>query len=109
VDTETRPASAGTGREEREEGEIADDEDSSAPRGGALTHPLEHAWTFWFDNPQGKTRQQAWGSTIHPIHTFSTVEDFWRYPSLFFFLTPRTISPDSFLIGMKIYCPRPVV
>ena len=77
-DTETRPASA---EEEREEGEIADDDNNSssaaAPRGGV--HPLEHAWTFWFDNPQGKSRQQAWGSTIHPIHTFSTVEDFWRY------------------------------
>ena len=79
-DTDTRPASAAA--EEREEGEMTDDEDSSLalPRGGgALSHPLEHAWTFWFDNPQGKSRQQAWGSTIHPIHTFSTVEDFWRW------------------------------
>ncbi|CAM0908919.1 unnamed protein product [Alopecurus aequalis] len=74
-DTETRPAS---------EGEIADDDggSSSAPR-GALAHPLEHAWTFWFYNPQGKSRQQEksreqdWGSTIHPVHTLSTIEDFW--------------------------------
>jgi translation initiation factor 4E len=79
--TETRPASAGA--EEREEGEIADDRDGSAAAGrgaGAVSaHPLENAWTFWFDNPQGKSRQVAWGSTIHPIHTFSTVEDFWGY------------------------------
>ncbi|KAL0328935.1 UNVERIFIED_CONTAM: Eukaryotic translation initiation factor 4E-1 [Sesamum calycinum] len=41
-------------------------------------HPLEHAWTFWFDNPSAKSKQAAWGSSIRPIYTFSTVEDFWR-------------------------------
>ncbi|KAL0407463.1 UNVERIFIED_CONTAM: Eukaryotic translation initiation factor 4E-1 [Sesamum latifolium] len=40
-------------------------------------HPLEHAWTFWFDNPSAKSKQAAWGSSIRPIYTFSTVEDFW--------------------------------
>ncbi|KAL0300632.1 UNVERIFIED_CONTAM: Eukaryotic translation initiation factor 4E-1 [Sesamum radiatum] len=42
-------------------------------------HPLEHAWTFWFDNPSAKSKQAAWGSSIRPIYTFSTVEDFWRW------------------------------
>ncbi|KAM0864708.1 hypothetical protein ACQ4PT_043741 [Festuca glaucescens] len=93
-DTETRPASAGA--EEREEGEIADDDDSSAPR-GALTHPLEHAWTFWFDNPRDKLRQQAWGSTIHPIHTFSTVEDFWS-------LYNNIHHPSKLGVGADLHC-----
>ena len=79
---DTRPASAGSrGRpahatedDDREEGEIADDTPAPAL---PVTHPLEHSWTFWFDNPQGKNKQAAWGSSIRPIHTFSTVEDFW--------------------------------
>ncbi|GAB2210423.1 hypothetical protein Droror1_Dr00015689 [Drosera rotundifolia] len=40
-------------------------------------HPLENLWTFWFDNPNAKSKQTAWGSSIRPVYTFSTVEDFW--------------------------------
>jgi translation initiation factor 4E len=79
---DTRPASAGSrGRpahatedDDREEGEIAADAPSPAL---PAAHPLEHSWTFWFDNPHGKNKMAAWGSSIRPIHTFSTVEDFW--------------------------------
>ncbi|MCO5551136.1 hypothetical protein L7F22_004633 [Adiantum nelumboides] len=39
-------------------------------------HHLEHAWTIWFDNT-GKTKQSSWGSALHLVYTFSTVEDFW--------------------------------
>jgi translation initiation factor 4E len=85
-DTDTRPTSAGSrGRaapeddHDREEGEIADDDNSSHAPPVPAKHPLEHAWTFWFDNPQGKSKQAAWGSSIRPIHTFPTVEDFWGY------------------------------
>jgi len=82
AEIDTRPAPAGSrGRpahatedDDREEGEIADD--TPAPALPA-THPLEHSWTFWFDNPQAKNKQATWGSSIRPIHTFSTVEDFW--------------------------------
>jgi hypothetical protein len=91
-ETDTRPTSAGSrGRpapddddddDEREEGEIADDSSAPAPALQPATHPLEHSWTFWFDNPQGKSKQAAWGSSIRPIHTFSTVEDFWGYVPL---------------------------
>lgn len=42
-------------------------------------HPLEHSWTFWFDNPSAKSKQVAWGSSIRPIYTFSTIEEFWRF------------------------------
>jgi len=82
-ETDTRPTSAGSrGRpapddNDREEGEITDDSSAPAPPLHPATHPLEHSWTFWFDNPQGKSKQAAWGSSIRPIHTFSTVEDFW--------------------------------
>lgn len=40
-------------------------------------HDLESAWTFWFDNPNGKQKQSTWGTSLRPIYTFSTVEDFW--------------------------------
>lgn len=65
-----------------EEGEIvgeSDDTTSSLGKPITVKHPLEHSWTFWFDNPSGKSKQAAWGSSIRPIYTFSTAEDFWRY------------------------------
>ncbi|XP_008788837.2 eukaryotic translation initiation factor 4E-1-like [Phoenix dactylifera] len=67
--------------EEVEEGEIVADPNTSeveeGPRRLRQSHPLEHSWTFWFDNPSAKSKQAAWGSSIRPVHTFSTVEDFW--------------------------------
>lgn len=71
--------------EAREEGELEEGEiELSDPPpeiavGQAQLHPLEHSWTFWFDNPAAKAKQAAWGSSLRPIHTFSTVEDFWGY------------------------------
>ena len=42
-----------------------------------VTHPLEHFWTFWFNNPStNKSRQVAWGNSMRPIYTFSTIEEF---------------------------------
>jgi len=49
-------------------------------------HPLGHSWTFWFDSPAAKSSQAAWGSSIRPIYTFATVEEFWRYSDLSVFL-----------------------
>ncbi|PON54612.1 Translation Initiation factor eIF- 4e [Parasponia andersonii] len=70
--------------DELEEGEIIAGEDDSKPSNskGLLLHqpqphPLEHSWTFWFDNPSAKSKQVAWGSSIRPIYTFTTVEEFW--------------------------------
>lgn len=68
---------------ELEEGEIEGDSASAA--GGGLEpalHPLEHSWTLWFDNPSTKSKNSAWGSSIRPVYTFSTVEDFWGYEFL---------------------------
>lgn len=54
--------------------------DGKAESTGATpaTHPLEHKWTLWFDNPKGSQRQQTWGDSLKPVYTFDTVEDFWR-------------------------------
>lgn len=70
-----------TDRDDLEEGEIAGNDDVSASTKAleAVMHPLEHSWTFWFDNPSAKSRQAAWGSSMRPIYTFSHVEVFWRY------------------------------
>ncbi|CAH9137985.1 unnamed protein product [Cuscuta epithymum] len=62
-----------------EEGEIAGESDEmpNPDKGLTTKHPLENSWTFWFDNPSAKSKQAAWGSSIRPVYTFSTVEDFW--------------------------------
>ena len=40
-------------------------------------HPLECAWTLWFDPGSGKNNTQTWGQTLMPVYSFETVEDFW--------------------------------
>ncbi|CAI9760134.1 unnamed protein product [Fraxinus pennsylvanica] len=68
---------------EAEEGEIVgggsdiDSEAKDIAPPPPVKHPLEHSWTFWFDNPSAKNKQAEWGSSIRPVYTFSTVEDFW--------------------------------
>ncbi|KAF3487184.1 hypothetical protein F2Q69_00056936, partial [Brassica cretica] len=60
--------------DDNEEGEIAGgevDESSAVPE----SHPLEHSWTFWFDNPSVKSKQTTWGSSLRSVFTFSSVED----------------------------------
>jgi len=47
----------------------------------AKKHFLEHSWTFWFDNPNGKQKQATWGSSLRPVYTFNSVEAFWWYGS----------------------------
>ncbi|MCI62491.1 eukaryotic translation initiation factor 4E, partial [Trifolium medium] len=42
-----------------EEGEILDEGDDSSATSNpnsAVVHPLENSWTFWFDNPQAKSK-----------------------------------------------------
>jgi len=46
----------------------------------AIKHPLQFAWSWWYDNPGGKnwkSTQQSWGDHLKKIYTFHTVEDFW--------------------------------
>ncbi|KAH7352074.1 hypothetical protein KP509_19G028500 [Ceratopteris richardii] len=59
-------------------------------------HPLEHAWTIWFDNT-GKTKQTSWGSALRPVYTFSTVEDFWC-------LYNNVIQPSRLVQGTDFHC-----
>ena len=42
-------------------------------------HPLEHRWTLWFDNPNGRVNNKTWGQTLRSVYTFGTVEEFWWY------------------------------
>ncbi|KAL1555922.1 translation initiation factor eIF4E [Salvia divinorum] len=80
-----------------EEGEIiAADSDAAAPL-PPPRHPLEHSWTFWFDNPSAKSKQAAWGSSMRPIYTFSTVEDFWSVYN-------NIHHPGKLAVGADFYC-----
>ncbi|KAJ8546563.1 hypothetical protein K7X08_032637 [Anisodus acutangulus] len=76
-----------------EGGEMVDDSTTSSLR----KHPLEHSWTFWFDNPSGKSKQAAWGSSIRPIYTFSTVEDFWSVYN-------NIHHPSKLAVGADFHC-----
>ncbi|XP_008775281.1 eukaryotic translation initiation factor 4E-1-like [Phoenix dactylifera] len=85
--------------EEQEEGEIARDGSAEPPVScrDARPHPLEHSWTFWFDNPSAKSKQAAWGSSIRPVHTFATVEDFWS-------LYNNIRQPSKLVVGADFHC-----
>nr|DAD37658.1 TPA_asm: hypothetical protein HUJ06_008299 [Nelumbo nucifera] len=75
----------GSGVEEPEEREVVGDDlafEKSSTTAMYQPHPLEYSWTFWFDNPSSKSKQAAWGASIRPIHTFATVEEFWRCSSI---------------------------
>lgn len=62
--------------DDAEEGEIGEGDESSKSA-VPQSHPLEHSWTFWFDNPSVKLKQTTWGSSLRSVFTFSTVEEFW--------------------------------
>lgn len=63
--------------EELEEGEIVDE--AGVEQVERSLHPLESTWKFWSDSGASKSKSVVWGSTMFPIHSFSTVEDFWGY------------------------------
>ncbi|KAM7271282.1 hypothetical protein ACFE04_030496 [Oxalis oulophora] len=63
----------------------------------SITHPLEHSWTFWFDNPQAKSKQATWGSSMRSIFTFATVEEFWS-------LYNNIHHPSKLLVGADFHC-----
>ncbi|KAI3800777.1 hypothetical protein L1987_28873 [Smallanthus sonchifolius] len=80
---------------QKEGGENASSGDSSLRP--CKRHPLEHSWTFWFDNPSVKSKQVAWGSSIRPIYTFSTVEEFWS-------LYNNIHRPSRLAAGADLHC-----
>ncbi|XP_010529131.1 PREDICTED: eukaryotic translation initiation factor 4E-1-like isoform X1 [Tarenaya hassleriana] len=92
--------------EEAEEGEIVGGDgdgdgdidgtrksEAAAPQ----THPLEQSWTFWFDNPSVKSKQVTWGSSLRPVYTFSTAEEFWS-------LYNNIRHPSKLAHGADFYC-----
>ncbi|KAI3731764.1 hypothetical protein L1987_62953 [Smallanthus sonchifolius] len=91
--------------EQPEEGEIVGGEgdgdtissSSSRPGTAVAQHPLEHSWTFWFDNPSARSKQDAWGSSLRSIYTFSTVEEFWS-------LYNNIHRPSKLAVGIDFYC-----
>ncbi|KDP21178.1 hypothetical protein JCGZ_21649 [Jatropha curcas] len=86
--------------DEPEEGEIVGDEDSSVEKSTAVTyqpHPLEHQWTFWFDNPSSKSKQATWGSSMRSVYTFATVEEFWSVYN-------NIHHPSKLAVGADFHC-----
>jgi len=83
---------------EAEEGEIVESVEAiERPIEPANTHPLEHSWTFWFDNPNGKSKQATWGSSLRPVYTFNTVEDFWC-------VFNNILQPSKLVAGSDFHC-----
>lgn len=39
-----------------------------------VKHPLQHAWTLWYYEPD---RNKSWEDNQNQVSTFNTVEDFW--------------------------------
>lgn len=79
-----------------ESGEVLADDNTMAVV-GQPHHPLEHSWTFWFDNPSAKSKQAAWGSSIRPVYTFSTAEEFWS-------LYNNIHHPSKLAAGADFHC-----
>lgn len=104
-----------------EEGEIVSAETQQLNRqteAAPKKHPLEHPWTFWFDNPNGKQKQATWGSSIRAVYTFSTVEDFWWYvlfshslfdSSSFLGGGEGGLDPFALLFSMRLFAQYPSV
>ncbi|EOA17363.1 hypothetical protein CARUB_v10005644mg [Capsella rubella] len=88
--------------DDAEEGEIVGGEghgdvDESNKSAAPQSHPLEHSWTFWFDNPAVKSKQTTWGSSLRSVFTFSTVEEFWS-------LYNNMRHPSKLAHGADFYC-----
>ncbi|KAM2582668.1 hypothetical protein TB1_004776 [Malus domestica] len=90
--------------DEPEEGEIVGDQDSASSkpskRIAPQSHALEHSWTFSLKSPAAKSvksKQEHWGSSIRPIYTFTTVEEFWS-------IYNKIGHPSKFNVGTDFHC-----
>ncbi|KAI3996827.1 hypothetical protein MKX01_021103 [Papaver californicum] len=94
-------ASSIVGEVDIEEGEITGDESDHSNSPNTIIphqpHVLEYFWTFWFDSPAAKSKQSTWGSSIRPVHTFGTVEEFWS-------LYNNIHKPSKLAVGADFYC-----
>ncbi|WOL17314.1 eukaryotic translation initiation factor 4E-1 [Canna indica] len=81
-----------------DEDDAAGERDSGeAPMKAVEIHPFENAWTFWFDNHSGKSKQIPWGSSIRSIYTFSSAEEFWGVYN-------NINHPSKLSIGSDFHC-----
>lgn len=46
----------------------------SAEGESARSHPLQFSWTLRHDQP---SKHKSWGTDMHEVATFRTVEEFW--------------------------------
>ncbi|KAL1200673.1 Eukaryotic translation initiation factor 4E-1 [Cardamine amara subsp. amara] len=93
--------------DDTEEGEIVGGEgdgdvDESSKSAIPQSHPLEHSWTFWFDNPSVKSKQTIWGTSLRSVFTFSTVEEFWS-------LYNNMRHPSKLAPGADLYCFKHII
>ncbi|KAL8227779.1 hypothetical protein R6Q57_015363 [Mikania cordata] len=79
------------------DGDTMSSSSSSRPGTAVVKHPLEHSWTFWYDNSSNKAKQTAWASNMRSIYTFSTVEEFWS-------LYNNIHRPSKLPSGADFYC-----
>ncbi|KAI9294658.1 eukaryotic translation initiation factor 4E [Neoconidiobolus thromboides FSU 785] len=49
----------------------------SNPNNFNIKHPLQNAWSFWYDSPSKKKSLASWSQNLKKIITVDTVEDFW--------------------------------
>eukprot|EP00246_Nothoceros_aenigmaticus_P014725 TRINITY_DN5794_c0_g1_i1.p1 TRINITY_DN5794_c0_g1~~TRINITY_DN5794_c0_g1_i1.p1 ORF type:complete len:220 (+),score=39.65 TRINITY_DN5794_c0_g1_i1:155-814(+) len=82
---------------ELEEGEVVASQVLEKIPDAPKKHPLESPWTFWFDNPNGKQKQSTWGTSLRPVYTFGTVEDFWC-------LYNNVLQPSRLIAGADFHC-----
>jgi len=75
--TSTTPASDSAAADSSDAGEAVKEGGAAAAEEDVI-HPLQNAWTLWFDNPRKRTSVDTWGSHIKKVMEFGTVEDFWR-------------------------------
>ncbi|XP_031479372.1 BTB/POZ domain-containing protein NPY3-like isoform X2 [Nymphaea colorata] len=63
----------------------------------ARPHKLERRWTFWFDNQSKPKQGAAWGTSLRPVYSFDTVEDFWC-------LYDQIFKPSKLLANADFHC-----
>lgn len=78
TEQETRPV---TVEEQSNDSSITNDDVIKTvfhdPKNYNVKHPLQNAWTLWFDNPKKKANAQSWSQNLKEVVNVDTVEDFW--------------------------------
>jgi len=82
---------------------MADDNQDARVKEGdfpAGEHPLETAWTFWYDKRSSDRKDsQDYSDGLKQLGTFNTVEDFYRHYS-------HVLRPSDLPYGVNVHCFR---